>query len=102
MLVKCEICGKVTEWSGRGRQKKYCSRKCFNDMRKPFMRDYYQKRKKDEGYVERRREQSAKSNARIKLMQREEELKGIANKLVGKSVEDIYEILDSSIRALKR
>lgn len=103
MLVKCVICGKDTNWSGRGREKLYCSRKCRNKRRSEYQKEYYQKRvATDAGFRERRLENVRKHNQLREQKYRTNKMSELAGKLYyTDTVEEVLEILEANVRALK-
>lgn len=103
MLVKCIVCGKDAEWSGRGREKLYCSRKCRNKHRQDYQKEYYHKRiKTDADFYERRLENVRKHNKLRSAKYRTNKMQELAEKLYyTDTVEEVLEILEANVRALK-
>lgn len=102
MLVKCIICGKEIEDSKRGMPRKYCSAKCRADSRKEYLAEYY-KQNYHEGssFYNSRRASAKRYQESRRGVDRRKTLEALAKKLHGKSVEEMVELLESSVRSIK-
>lgn len=103
MLAKCTVCGKETEWSGRGRERLYCSRKCRNKHRSEYQKEYYRKRvATDAEFRERRLENIRKHNQLREQKYRTNKMRELAEKLYyAETMDDIRKLLEDNVRALK-
>lgn len=102
-MLKCTVCGKEMEWSGRGREKLYCSRKCRNKHRSEYQKEYYRKRvATDAEFRERRIENIRKHNQLREQKYRNTKMRELAEKLYyAETVDDIVKLLEDNVRAFK-
>ena len=102
-MLKCAICGKEIEWSGRGRKKKFCSMHCKNMSHKNDAREYYRRRmQEDAEFRERRLAASRYHSSRYAQQLRRETLEKLAEEVSKASTkEEIYALLDEKVRSVK-
>lgn len=102
-MLKCTVCGKEMEWSGRGREKLYCSRKCRNKHRSEYQKEYYRKRvTTDAEFRERHMDNIRKLNKLREQKYRTNKMRKLAERLYDtETVEEVLEILEANVRALK-
>ena len=99
---ECVICGKKMAPSQRGMDKKYCSDKCKRAARKEYLAKYYkQNYHVGNRFYEARKASAALYQQRGRVEERERVMRGLAEKLYGKNIEEMIEILESNVRSMK-